>query len=305
MTNPFDAARTATIDLDETGGARATFAPHAARPGRRHGPRRRRHAAVRPADLRHSPEFHRNPYPYYRILRDHYPVFHDRLHNCYYVTRYDDITTCYFDEPRVQHHPEGLVERRARQHPARAERHRAPPAPQPLRPPPRRRRADEADAGHPQLASEMIDQLVADPTTRRASRSTRRPAAHDRARPGLRQRVPDPGRVPGARLPRRGPRVVLLLVPLDDDRASVARDTHQQGLEARAGPRGLRRGHSSSSAASEPTYLYDEPGNEIAWTSSRSSATPRSTATSCRPRRSRRTSRSSSAAAARPPAAPS
>jgi len=44
-----------------------------------------------------SPEFTRNPYPYYRILRDHYPVFHDRLRNCYYVTRYDDITTGYFD----------------------------------------------------------------------------------------------------------------------------------------------------------------------------------------------------------------
>ena len=39
-----------------------------------------------------SSEFRRNPYPYYRILRDHYPVFHDRLHNCYYVTRYSDIS---------------------------------------------------------------------------------------------------------------------------------------------------------------------------------------------------------------------
>jgi pulcherriminic acid synthase len=45
-----------------------------------------------------SPEFFRNPYPYYRILRDHYPVFHDKLHNCYWVTRYDDITECYFDD---------------------------------------------------------------------------------------------------------------------------------------------------------------------------------------------------------------
>ena len=42
-------------------------------------------------------EFQRNPYPYYRIMRDHYPVFHDKLHNCYYVTRYEDITDCYFD----------------------------------------------------------------------------------------------------------------------------------------------------------------------------------------------------------------
>jgi len=45
-----------------------------------------------------SPEFFRNPYPYYRILRDHYPVFHDKLHNCYWVTRYDDISECYFDD---------------------------------------------------------------------------------------------------------------------------------------------------------------------------------------------------------------
>ena len=44
-----------------------------------------------------SREFQRNPYPYYRILRDHYPVYHDKLHNCYFVTRYNDIAECYFD----------------------------------------------------------------------------------------------------------------------------------------------------------------------------------------------------------------
>ena len=44
-----------------------------------------------------SGEFGRNPYPYYKIMRDHYPVFHDELHNCYFVTRYEDITKCYFD----------------------------------------------------------------------------------------------------------------------------------------------------------------------------------------------------------------
>jgi cytochrome P450 len=42
-----------------------------------------------------SVEFMRNPYPYYRIMRDHYPVFRDKLHNCYYVTRYQDVTDCY------------------------------------------------------------------------------------------------------------------------------------------------------------------------------------------------------------------
>jgi pulcherriminic acid synthase len=52
-------------------------------------------------------EFARNPYPYYRILRDHYPVFHDKLHNSYYVTRYEDITNCYFDDLGFNTIPKG------------------------------------------------------------------------------------------------------------------------------------------------------------------------------------------------------
>ena len=54
-----------------------------------------------------SAEFARNPYPYYRILRDHYPVFHDTLHNCYWVTRYDDVTACYLDEEGFNTIPKG------------------------------------------------------------------------------------------------------------------------------------------------------------------------------------------------------
>ena len=54
-----------------------------------------------------SAEFVRNPYPYYRILRDHYPVYHDKLHNCYWVTRYDDITACYFDDEGFNTIPKG------------------------------------------------------------------------------------------------------------------------------------------------------------------------------------------------------
>jgi pulcherriminic acid synthase len=54
-----------------------------------------------------SGEFRRNPYPYYRILRDHYPVFHDTLHNCYYVTRYHDVAACYFDEVGYNTIPKG------------------------------------------------------------------------------------------------------------------------------------------------------------------------------------------------------
>ena len=54
-----------------------------------------------------TPEFFRNPYPYYRILRDHYPVFHDKLHNCYWVTRYDDVAACYFDDEGFNTIPKG------------------------------------------------------------------------------------------------------------------------------------------------------------------------------------------------------
>ena len=54
-----------------------------------------------------SAEFKRNPYPYYRILRDHHPVFRDKLHNCYWVTRYEDIEACYIDEAGFNTIPKG------------------------------------------------------------------------------------------------------------------------------------------------------------------------------------------------------
>jgi cytochrome P450 len=54
-----------------------------------------------------TPEFARNPYPYYRILRDHYPVYFDKFHNCYFVTRYDDITACYMDDEGFNTIPKG------------------------------------------------------------------------------------------------------------------------------------------------------------------------------------------------------
>ena len=46
----------------------------------------------------YSAEFRRNPWPYYRILRDHYPVYFNKLNNTYYVTRYADMTECYYDD---------------------------------------------------------------------------------------------------------------------------------------------------------------------------------------------------------------
>ena len=53
-------------------------------------------------------EFQRNPYPYYRLLRDHHPVFFDAVHNCYWVTRYDDIAAGYHDDEGFNTIPKGM-----------------------------------------------------------------------------------------------------------------------------------------------------------------------------------------------------
>ena len=54
-----------------------------------------------------STEFRRNPHPYYRILRDHYPVFWDKLHNRYLITRYADVVAAYLDEKTYNAIPKG------------------------------------------------------------------------------------------------------------------------------------------------------------------------------------------------------
>ena len=54
-----------------------------------------------------STEFRRNPYPYYRILRDHYPVYWDKLHNRYLITRYTDVTAAYLDDEAFNTIPKG------------------------------------------------------------------------------------------------------------------------------------------------------------------------------------------------------
>ncbi len=61
------------------------------------------------ARLFDSAEFRRNPHPYFRIMREHYPVFHDKLHNCYYVTRYDDARACAVDDLVFNTIPKGIA----------------------------------------------------------------------------------------------------------------------------------------------------------------------------------------------------
>ena len=54
-----------------------------------------------------SLEFSRNPHPYFKIMREHYPVYHDQLHNTYYLTRYDDCRRCANDDLGFNTIPKG------------------------------------------------------------------------------------------------------------------------------------------------------------------------------------------------------
>ena len=195
-----------------------------------------------------SGEFARNPYPYYRIMRDHYPVFHDQLHNCYFVTRYDDITACYFDEIGFNTIPKGSssgvlgntqLELSGIEH--------------------RRRRniygrhlVGAALTKRLHALRDIADELIAewwDPANPKNQATADRPAAHrdragvrdraDRTRRLFRQRVPDQRRGPGARHPPGRPPTVHVVVRRDD--VGPRRERHPPRRPRRApGPRGLR-----------------------------------------------------------------
>ncbi len=60
-----------------------------------------------------SEEFQRDPFPVYRSLRDHYPIFHDRFHNRWIVSRYEDVDACFQDNDsfdRAMYQPDGPYE---------------------------------------------------------------------------------------------------------------------------------------------------------------------------------------------------
>jgi cytochrome P450 len=57
-----------------------------------------------------GPAFQRNPFPIYRRLRDHHPVFHDRFHNRWILSRYADVDAAFQDNhsfDRAIYDPEG------------------------------------------------------------------------------------------------------------------------------------------------------------------------------------------------------
>lgn len=44
-----------------------------------------------------SPGFQQNPFPLYKRLRDHHPLFRDRFHNRWIISRYDDVNAAFQD----------------------------------------------------------------------------------------------------------------------------------------------------------------------------------------------------------------
>ena len=57
-----------------------------------------------------GPEFQRDPFPLYKRLRDHHPLFHDRFHNRWVLSRYWDIDGAFQDNDsfdRAVYKPDG------------------------------------------------------------------------------------------------------------------------------------------------------------------------------------------------------
>ena len=55
-------------------------------------------------------DFQRDPFPLYKQLRDHHPIFHDRFHNRWVITRYQDIDAAFQDNEsfdRAVYKPDG------------------------------------------------------------------------------------------------------------------------------------------------------------------------------------------------------
>ncbi|MGI9323886.1 MAG: hypothetical protein ACR2PZ_01610 [Pseudomonadales bacterium] len=49
-----------------------------------------------------SAEFAANPYPLLTILRENYPCYRDWINNCYWITRYDDVTSIFADDANFE-----------------------------------------------------------------------------------------------------------------------------------------------------------------------------------------------------------
>ena len=61
-------------------------------------------AKIKPLQLV-SKEFADDPYPFLEILREHYPCYRDWLNNCFWITRYNDVTSIFTDDTNFETRP--------------------------------------------------------------------------------------------------------------------------------------------------------------------------------------------------------
>ena len=52
-----------------------------------------------------SPDFARDPYPTFEILRENYPCYRDWIGNSYWISRYDDVTSVFADDANFESRP--------------------------------------------------------------------------------------------------------------------------------------------------------------------------------------------------------
>lgn len=61
-------------------------------------------AKIKPMQLV-SKEFAQDPYPLLETLRENYPCYRDWLNNCFWITRYDDVTSVFTDDANFETRP--------------------------------------------------------------------------------------------------------------------------------------------------------------------------------------------------------
>ena len=49
-----------------------------------------------------SPAYARDPYRFLQTMREHYPCYRDWTNNCYWITRYDDVTSIFTDDANFE-----------------------------------------------------------------------------------------------------------------------------------------------------------------------------------------------------------
>lgn len=62
-------------------------------------------AKIKPMQLV-SKEFAQDPYPLLETLRENYPCYRDWLNNCFWITRYDDVTSVFTDDANFETRPD-------------------------------------------------------------------------------------------------------------------------------------------------------------------------------------------------------